>query len=312
MPLSPRHIEDFLADETNDKLNTELLDLLIKRINQLCFEECQIDRITCTMSPSCSRRFLLKLRIKNGLPREDLPLFCYDIQKKTIMRDFRGKSVIYKPFDAYLYLIDFLDIFFHGDYRKLNKFLTFKEFDKALKIFDDRRENRNENFIYIFTDNYIVFDYENRIHVIFLEKNYVLCNALRDSIESLELLKAICDLHAKPFFPNIKVNLIPGDSVELSMTIPNKIVLSIEEDKFFHGENKSHSYFWNEFADDLYNITDFCKEINLYFDKNANLKIKLYISLLTNLISRNKKRLKIRFRNLKIIFDFFNRLIEEF
>ena len=127
MPLSPRHIRKFLDGAIFDKTQSELLDFLLKRLNKLCFNECQIDRVSCTMSPMCSRRFLLKLRIQSGLPREDLPLFCYDILKKSIIRDFQGKSVIYKPFDAHVYLVDFLDIFFHGDYRKLNKFLSFKD-----------------------------------------------------------------------------------------------------------------------------------------------------------------------------------------
>jgi len=38
MPLEPRHIIDFLGDATNDKFNSELLDLLIKKVNKLCFE----------------------------------------------------------------------------------------------------------------------------------------------------------------------------------------------------------------------------------------------------------------------------------
>ena len=67
MPLEPRHIIEFIGDAPNDKFNSELLDLLIKRVNKLCFDECQIDRIQCTLTPLCTRRFLLKLRIKNGL-----------------------------------------------------------------------------------------------------------------------------------------------------------------------------------------------------------------------------------------------------
>ena len=50
MPLEPDHITSFLDDPTNDKFNYELLDLLIKRIDKLCFEECQIDR---TYHTSC-------------------------------------------------------------------------------------------------------------------------------------------------------------------------------------------------------------------------------------------------------------------
>ena len=81
MPIEPKHLTRFFKNNANDKFNSELYDLLIKRINKLCFEECQIDRIQCTLTPLCNRRFLLKLRIKNLLPLDDLPTFCYSVQK---------------------------------------------------------------------------------------------------------------------------------------------------------------------------------------------------------------------------------------
>ena len=112
MPLDPNHIIKFLENISNDKFSSEMLYLLINRIDKLCLEECQIDRIACTLTPMCTRRFLLKLRIKNNLTIDDLPQFCYNVQKNMLYRDFYEKTVVYKPFDAYLYLVDFLDVFF--------------------------------------------------------------------------------------------------------------------------------------------------------------------------------------------------------
>ena len=109
MPLSPHDILKFFED-ADDTYDFELLNLLIKRLNVLCFEECEIDRISCTLSPKCTRRFLLKLRIKAGLATEDLPKFCYSVHKNVVLRDFRNKTVVYRPFDSFLYLVDFLDI----------------------------------------------------------------------------------------------------------------------------------------------------------------------------------------------------------
>ncbi|MFX1504052.1 MAG: hypothetical protein ACFFDH_24035, partial [Promethearchaeota archaeon] len=110
MPLQPNHILKFLDNEAENKTKSELIDLLRKRIDELCFEQCQIDRIQCTLTPLCSRRFLIKLRIKSELPIDDLPRFCYSVHKGVIERYFRNKTVIYRPYDAYLYIIDFLDV----------------------------------------------------------------------------------------------------------------------------------------------------------------------------------------------------------
>ncbi|MFW9882411.1 MAG: hypothetical protein ACFFG0_55825 [Candidatus Thorarchaeota archaeon] len=167
MPLHSRDILQFLAKESDTKIKSELIDLLRSRIDNLCFEQCQIDRIQCTLTPLCSRRFLNKLRIKSGLKTEDLPQFCYSVHKGVVERYFRNKTLIYRPFDAYLYLIDFLDVFFHGDYRKLNKFISFNKWDEVFKIFDDRIHNRNEKFEYLKIDNYLILKFEDRIHPIY-------------------------------------------------------------------------------------------------------------------------------------------------
>ena len=216
MPLDPEDIEKFLENTSNDKLNTELLYMLIKRIDRLCFEECEIDRIACTLTPMCTRRFLLRLRIKNNLTIDEIPKFCYNVQKNTINRDFYQKTVVYKPFDAYLYLIDFLDVFFHGDYRKLNKFISFKNWDEVLKIFNERIE-RGENFQYQLTENFIVFKYGERIHVIFINKKYALSNANKENIVSLEILYSLCELNRRLFFPDFKVKYYPLKFVKISI-----------------------------------------------------------------------------------------------
>ena len=71
MPLQPEHIAGFLSNDSDflldSKSKSELLDLLNKQIYKLCFLDCQVDRILCTLTPLCSRRFLLKLRLLNGL-----------------------------------------------------------------------------------------------------------------------------------------------------------------------------------------------------------------------------------------------------
>ena len=91
MPLDEEHILKYLNYESDAKTKSELIGLLKTRINKLCFEECERDRIACTLQPKCSRRFLLKLMIKGGLTIEDLPKFCYSVHKGVNERYFRNK-----------------------------------------------------------------------------------------------------------------------------------------------------------------------------------------------------------------------------
>ncbi|MFX0020431.1 MAG: hypothetical protein ACFFAK_04110 [Promethearchaeota archaeon] len=305
MPLEPEHIYRFLENDSDMKTRSELIDLLNKRIYKLCFEECQVDRILCTLSPLCSRRFLLKLRILSDLNIEDQPKFCYSVHKNIVLRDFRNKTVVYRPFDAYLYLIDFLDVFFHGDYRKLNKFLSKNEFKEARKIFDDRINNRDEDFQYLISKekNYMIFKYGDRIHIIFIDKGYVLCSANRESIISLELLKGLIDLFSKIFFPEVKIRLVPNEHVEVITIIPKATLSEISETPIENEENKKEYYLWNVFPNDLDALSQFCKEINLYIDKRGNFSIKLCIGL---------ESMNLRYRDLRLILNIIFRLYNDF
>ncbi|MFX1327667.1 MAG: hypothetical protein ACFE91_05915 [Promethearchaeota archaeon] len=312
MPLQPSHILKFLDNEADSKAKSELIDLLRKRIDKLCFEECQIDRILCTLTPLCTRRFLIKMRIKSGLALDDLPKFCYSVHKGVVERFFRNKTVIYRPFDAYLYIIDFLDIFFHGDYRKLNKFISFKKWEDMFKIFDDRIHNRNEKFNYLMVDNYIIFKFEDRLHVVFLNENYVICNANRENIVSLELLNGICKLYASLYFPEVDLTYIPSKHMEITLKVPYDVLTRISKEPINIDNSKADQYFWNTFWEDLNALTQYCEQINLNIDKNQNLEIILYIGLLTNTYDEEGDKLKLRFRDLRLIFNFITRIYNEF
>jgi hypothetical protein len=312
MPLKSDDLTKFLENESETKFKTELLNLLNIRVNNLCFDECERDRIVCTLTPMCSRRFLLKLRIKNGLKMEDLPQFCYSVHKGVIEREFRNKTVVYRPYDTYLYLIDFLDVFFHGDYRKLNKFFSFENWEEAKKIFDDRINNRNENFKYLLIKDFFIFKFEDKIHVIFLKDKFVLCNANREHISDLDLLFGICKLYAEQFFPEIELNLVPSKNVEISVKVPYDVLTKIGEEPMEEHSSKANEYFWNTFWEDLNSLTQYCDEIHLQMDKSQNLEITLSISLLTNNYSEEEKRIPLRFRDLRLILNFITRIYTDY
>ncbi|MHA2037144.1 MAG: hypothetical protein ACW98X_11960 [Promethearchaeota archaeon] len=312
MPLEPKHYLKFLESEAEVKDKSELLDLLDKRINTLCFDECERDRIVCTLTPMCSRRFLLRLRIKNNLTIEDLPQFCYSVHKGVIERHFRNKTVVYRPYDAYVYLIDFLDIFFHGDYRKLNKFISFKKWDEAKEIFDDRINNRNENFKYLLTENYFFFKFEDKIHIMLLNEGYVLCNANRENIVSLEMLYSLCKLYAGLYFPEVDLRLLGSKHVEISVKIPYDVLKKVKNEVAEVDDSKADVYFWNTFWEDLNALTPYCDEIHLQMDKNQNLEIALSISLLTSNYSEDEKRIPLRVRDLRLILNFITRIYTDY
>ena len=312
MPLEPKDYLKFLENEAEAKDKSELLDLLDKRITKLCFNECERDRIVCTLTPLCSRRFLLRFRIKNHLTIEDLPQFCYSVHKGVIERYFRNKTIIYRPYDAYLYLVDFLDVFFHGDYRKLNKFLSFKNWEEAIKIFDDRINNRNEKFTYLLTENYFFFKFEDKIHIVFFDEGYALCNANRENIVSLEMLHGLCKLYADIYFPEVNLSLLGSKHVEISVKIPYDVLTEIKSEAAEINDSKTDNYFWNTFWEDLNALSQFCDEMHLQMDKNQNLEIALSISLLSSNYSEDEKRLPLRFRDLRLILNFITRIYTDY
>ena len=312
MPLTPDDIIKFLDNESETKFKSELLDLLRKRIDNLCFNECQVDRISCTLTPLCSRRFLLKLRIKNNLKYEDLPKFCYSVHKGVIERFFRNKTVVYRPYDAFLYLIDFLDVFFHGDYRKLNKFISFKNWDEAFKIFDDRINNRNEKFDYLLTENYLLFKFEDRIHVIFLDELYVLCNANRENIPDLELLQGVCKLYSGIYFPEVKLKQRQSKHVEIAVKVPYDVLNEVSPEYPIENDSKVDHYFWNTFWEDLNSLTQYCDEIHLQMDTSQNLEISLVLSTETKNYDEEENPVPLRFRDLRLILNFINRIYQDY
>ncbi|MFO7797422.1 MAG: hypothetical protein ACQERB_07215 [Promethearchaeati archaeon] len=315
MPLEEKHILTFIDNPVNERFNSELLDLLINRINDLCFKECQVDRIACTLTPMCSRRFLLKLKIKNGLGMEDLPKFCYSVHKGIVERDFRGKTVVYKPSDSYLYLIDFLDIFFHGDYRKLNKFISFKNWDEAFRMFDERIKN-GEKFRYHKTDNYLIFKFEDRLHVVFLEEGYALTNANRENISDLELIKGILELYSKISFPDFNINLVSNEYVETKLKIPFDIISNVTEEISQVGNEHKESpdyYFWNTFPEDLFRLSEFCEKINLDMNRMKDLVLIMQIDTETkNYSDDSKLNIPLRYRDLQKIIDFIDFIYNKF
>ena len=312
MPLTSDHLRNLLQGSQLDKEINELTELMVERIDQLCFEECQIDRIACTLQPKCRQRWLLKLRMLNNLKFEEMPQFCYSVHKGIIQRDFLNKTVVYKPTDSLIFLIDFLDVFFHGDYRKLNKFLSKRDFKEAIKIFDDRIQNRDENFQYIISNNknFMIFKFEEKIHVLFINENYALCNATRESITNLELLRGLCELFARIFFPEVKLKVNSNNNLEITTNIPVDVLKGVsKESPSNENESKRDDYFWNVFPNDLDALSQYCVKVRLSFNRRDDLAIQIILN--PNSLG-NKSIPTLRYRDLRLIFNIIFRLYNDF
>jgi len=311
MPLTSHHLRNLLKDSQLDKEIDELTELMVKKIYQLCFEECQIDRIACTLQPKCRQRWLLKLRMLNKLTIDDMPKFCYSVHKNIIFRDYHNKTVVYKPIDSYLFPVDFLDTFFHGDYRKLNQYFSKKQFRDCIKIFNDRINNRDEHFQYLLTDkeNFMIFKFDEKIHVMFLNENYVLCNANRDNITNVELLKGICELFARLYFPEFTLKLGIDNQIEIKSTIPEDILIKVSKEPPESKNDKIDDYFWNIFSSDIDALSQHCEEINVYINKQNDLVIKIHLDV--NSRDFEKKKL-LRYRDLRLIFNIIFRFYNDF
>lgn len=313
MPLEDKQIIQFLTNPVNERYNSEMIDLLRKEINNLCFKECQVDRITCTLNPMCTRRFLLNMRIKKGLELEELPKFCYNVQKGVIERYLKGRTVVYKPSDSYLFLIDFLDIFFHENYRRLNKFITFKNWEEAEQLLDDANEE-GQNISYYRTENYFIVKYEDEVHVIFLNEGYVLCNADREDIIDTELIKGILDLYSKKDFPEARVESVQNDYIKVRIKIPNDIVSSINNIEAAEdlNEESSEYYFRKEFHQDLFELSSFCSKISLNTNFYDDLIINLIIREKTHKYKENNVQVPLRYRDLKRVIEFLDKLYNRY
>ncbi len=272
-----------------------------------------MSKIACTLTPMCTRRFLLKLRIKNGLKIDDLPKFCYSIHKGVLQRYFYNKTVTYHPHDSYLYTIDFFDVYFHGDYRKLNKLIAFKNWEGAFKIFDERIYKRNENFKYSLTEekNYLIFLFEERIHILYINENYAICNAKREEINSLELIHGLVSFYMGLNFPDILVHYVPKEKVKISAKIPREVIRKISDAPPLENGSNIDKYFWKDFMEDVETLSNICGEINLNFNYIGDLEIQLNLLSSSNSYIDNNK-MPIRFRDLRLLFNFINRIYQDY
>jgi len=304
MNTDPHSIIDFLLRNGFKKQNTELLKKIAKDIDALCIR-CQRDRIQCTLSPLCSRRFLLKLRIKSGAKLDDVPKFCYRQLVNLIARDKEKKRTLYRPVDSYIYLLDFFAIFFPKNYRSLFKNLSFRKYEEAINVLESFKRKMKDDFRYFLTENYLIIEFYEKIYLSYLKEQYVCCNLRRDEISDINLLENLI-LFLSTNYSHIIVERTPEDSILISLKVFKKKQTDLH--KYFNediDENKSL------FLKDIDIISDISNEIKIYFDESDNIDVRLNVKLKTNINHEFFGKRQINYEKIQNIFEFFNHLYKK-
>lgn len=307
MNTDPHSIIEFLLKYGTKKQNSELLKKITNDIDALC-TKCQQDRIQCTLTPLCSRRFLLKLRIKSGMKLEEVPKFCYRQLVSLIARDKEEKRTLYRPIDAYIFLLDFLAIFFPKHYRSLFKNLSFRKFEEAVDVLESFKKKMKQNFTYFLTDNYIIIQFYKKIYIAYLKEQYVCCLVRRDEINDINLLESLI-LFFSTNYPHIVVERTPDNSILISLKVFKNNQLDLQ--KYFNSSNDDPNDEIPSFLKDMDNISDISHEIKFYFDESDNIDIKLDVNLKTNINHEFLGKQSINFSNIQGIFEFFNHLYKK-
>ncbi len=307
MNTDPYSIIEFLLKYGTKKQNSDLLKKFANDINTLC-TKCQQDRIQCTLAPLCSRRYLLKLRIKSGMKLEDLPKFCYRQLVSLIARDKEKKRTLYRPFDSYIFLLDFLAIFFPKHYRSLFKNLSFRKFEEAVDVLESFKKKMKKDFRYFLTDNYIIIQLYEKIYIVYLKEQYVCCLVRRDEINDINLLESLI-LYFTINYPHIVVERTLEDSIFISLKVFKGRQTDLQ--KYFDSSKDESNGESPSFLKDMDNISDISNEIKFYFDESENFDIKMNVKLKTNMKHEFFGKQSINFSNIQDIFEFFNHLYKK-
>ncbi|MHA1683224.1 MAG: hypothetical protein ACTSUE_19960 [Promethearchaeota archaeon] len=183
-------------------------EFIIEKASKYMFaldEECQEDRMNCTVRPMCDKRRWLSLLIKSGMPEKYIPRFCYELQVKIVHRSLLKEKYFYEPEDCAIYLDDFLPFISQGRHFALVKMLENEEFDGiSWKIRTYFRLNFNKvlsldlgEYLLVYADDLLWFvDYIG---------NYIIFNVQDERIISQSTLLAFIKLLNRYYKREIKI-----------------------------------------------------------------------------------------------------------
>ncbi len=307
MNTDPRAIIDFLLKYGSKKQNSELLKKFSGEIDSLC-KQCQQDRIQCSITPLCSRRYLLKLRIKSGAKLEDLPKFCYRQLVNMIARDKEKKRTLYKPRDSYIYLLDFLAIFFPKHYRALFKSLSFRNYIESIDVLESFRKQNKDKFRYLLKEKHLLIEFHNKLYVVFLKEQYVCCNLKNEPLYDINLLEDVI-LFLSTEIPGIVVERTKENNIDVWFRVENSNRVDLE--RYFSIKSEDLKEDDHSFGKDIGVLTDISNDVRFSFDESDDFNLKLNFKLKTNTNNQFAGKESVKVSDVKRVFNIFNHLINK-
>jgi hypothetical protein len=178
-----RHNDDLasrlkLLDKASDnQIAKEFFELLENKC-----EQCQEDRLGCTVRPACMDRNLLNMLIELGVNPEDLPAFCYGQyleQVKRFVLEKKGRGMV----DRRLQTKDFLSTL---------RVSSLKHFVSRFgKIWTNTTTAQEDNTKLVSGDG-LVFHFD-------LARGIVIVNPKHHSLEDIQTFKLYVELLSKHF-----------------------------------------------------------------------------------------------------------------
>jgi len=307
MNTDPRAIIDFLLKYGSKKQNSELLKKFAGDIDSLC-NRCQQDRIQCSITPLCSRRYLLKLRIKSGAKLEDLPKFCYRQLVNMIARFKEKKRTLYKPRDAYIFLLDFLAIFFPKHYRALFKSLSFRNYEESIDVLENFRKKNKDDFRYLLKEKHLLIEFNDNLYIVFLKELYVCCILRHEPLYDIDLLEDVI-LFLSTNIPDIVVERTRENSIDVWFRVRNSDQAVLE--RYFSLKSEDLKEFNRSFEKDIGTLTEISDDVRFGIDESNNFNLKLNFKLKTNLNDQFAGKEPTKTSDIKRVFDIFNYLINK-
>ena len=126
----------------------------------------------------------------------------------------------------------------------------------------------------------------------------------------MELLRSLCDLFARIFFPEVKLKVNPNKNLEMTITVPVDVLKGVSDGPpSKDNDSKIDDYFWEVFPNDLDALSQYCVKVQLSFNRRDDLAIKLILN--PNSLG-NKSIPTLRYRDLRLIFNIIFRLYNDF
>jgi len=279
-----------------------LKKLLFSELKVYC-TNCENDRMLCVLSPACTERILLKVRLQTGGLKEDLPQFCYSQNITNLRRYLEKKTTLYEPMDVLIFNEDFLEILFPGLANKIVKMYDLKNLESSIreihkmikktkipainfedKIVDAQLFNRimerdkmikEGTFIYQINNNHLLIWFEGVIFLSSFSSGLTICNAKKDLIPDLQLLDIVYHIYCAE--QNISGKSKFESENEITMTIEFGLN-DIDQD--LSSENSPY------FVELFESLQSFFYRVNVHVDEKNTLVIVLSYQNVDSLLNR--------------------------